>query len=119
MRELTRLSLVGAGYHVLDVHDGESAFRIASQHPQPIHLLLTDVVMAGMSGWQLAANLAVSRPELKVLYMSGYTADLIADHGILEAKITLLEKPFTQELLLQKVRKVLDAELSRGATASS
>jgi two-component system, cell cycle sensor histidine kinase and response regulator CckA len=118
MRELTRDCLASVGYSVLDVQDGENAIRIASQQDGPIHLLLTDVVMPGISGRQLAESLAASRSEMKVLYMSGYTADLIADHGVLEATTMLLEKPFTQEALLRKVRKVIDGEhLVRPAVA--
>jgi PAS domain S-box-containing protein len=112
MRELTRQCLATAGYTVLDAQDGETAVRIASQYDGPIHLLVTDVVMPSISGRQLAETLAAYRPETKVLYMSGYTADLIADHGILDANITLLEKPFTREALLRKVRRLLDGESS-------
>ena len=108
MRELTCNCLESVGYTVLSTPDGETAIRVASQHDGPIHLLLTDVVMPGFSGQQLAESLAAYRPEMKVLYMSGYTADLIADHGVLESSIVLLEKPFTKEALLNRVRRVLD-----------
>ncbi|PYX85246.1 MAG: hypothetical protein DMG68_18365, partial [Acidobacteria bacterium] len=102
MRELTRNCLASVGYSVLDVQDGENAIRIASQQNRPIHLLLTDVVMPGISGRQLGESLVASRSEMKVLYMSGYTADLIADHGVLEVSTMLLEKPFTQDSRVNK-----------------
>lgn len=108
MRKLTRSCLEKRGYTVLDVPNGEVAIRTVTEHGGPIHLLLTDVVMPGISGRQLAESLAVARPEMRLLYISGYTADIIADRGILEPHLVLLEKPFTQEALLQKVRQVLD-----------
>jgi two-component system cell cycle sensor histidine kinase/response regulator CckA len=114
MRELTCKCLAAVGYNVLTAQDGEVAIRVCSRHDGPIHLLLTDVVMPGISGRQLSNSLAALRPELKVLYMSGYTADLIADHGVLESNMALLEKPFTQELLLNKLRSVLDCSLAAG-----
>jgi CheY-like chemotaxis protein len=108
MRALTRTCLESGGYKILEVPSGEAAIQIVSRYDGPIHLLLTDVVMPGMSGRLLAETLAVSRPEMKILYMSGYTADLIAQHGVLEAQTVLLEKPFTKEALLRKLRQVLD-----------
>ena len=108
MRELTRRCLVSAGYAVISTPNGEAAIQAASEHRGPVHLLLTDVVMPVISGRQLAESLAAYRPETRVLYMSGYTADLIADHGVLASIIVLLEKPFTKEDLLRCVRRVLD-----------
>jgi len=108
MRQLTRRCLAAHGYRVLDVQNGEAAIRTASQHDGPVHLLLTDVVMPGISGRHLAESLAVSRPEMRCLYMSGYTADLIAKHGVLEPHVELIEKPFTQDALLRQLRKILD-----------
>jgi two-component system, cell cycle sensor histidine kinase and response regulator CckA len=108
MRSLTRRCLADHGYTVLDVQNGEAAIRTASQYDGPIHLLLADVVMPGISGRHLAESLAVSRPEVRCLYMSGYTADLIAKHGVLEPQVALLEKPFTQNALLRQLRKTLD-----------
>jgi signal transduction histidine kinase/ActR/RegA family two-component response regulator len=108
MRNLTRTCLESNGYRVLDVANGESAIQTVAHHKGPIHLLLTDVVMPGISGRQLAESLSLSRPEMKCLYMSGYTADLIAQHGVLDPQVALLEKPFTKEALLRRVRQVLD-----------
>jgi PAS domain S-box-containing protein len=110
MRTLTKHCLRQGGYTVLDVPDGEVAIRAISEHQGDIHLLLTDVVMPGVSGRQLAQSLAVARPGMRLLYMSGYTADIIAGRGILEPEVDLLEKPFTQEALLRRVRKALDGE---------
>jgi CheY-like chemotaxis protein len=119
MRELTRRCLQIGGYTVVDVPNGESAIRTLAQYSDPVHLLLTDVIMPGISGRQLGEGLSLMRPEMKVLYMSGYTADLIAHHGILEPQVALLEKPFTKETLLRKVRKVLDGAQAAKAAAQS
>jgi two-component system, cell cycle sensor histidine kinase and response regulator CckA len=116
MRELTRSCLEGGGYAVLDAANGESAVQDIAKHAARIHLLITDVVMPGMSGPGLARTLVASQPEMKVLYMSGYTADLIAQQGILDRHVLLLDKPFTKEVLLRKVRKALDGDLGRTAT---
>ena len=117
MRGLTCKCLSGGGYAVLDAANGESATHDARKHSGPIHLLITDVVMPGVSGPNLATSLTASRPRMKVLYMSGYTADLVAQQGILDRHTLLLEKPFTKEALLRKVRKALDGDLSRTATS--
>ena len=83
--------------------------RSASSHQEPIHLLLTDVVLPRMSGRKIAEHLALLRPSMKVLYMSGYTDDAIVRHGVLEANTAFLQKPFTPAALARKVREVLDA----------
>jgi two-component system, cell cycle sensor histidine kinase and response regulator CckA len=116
MRSLTCSVLESGGYAVLDAASGESALHEAGKHNAPIHLLLTDVVMAGMNGPGLAKSLGASQPQMRVLYMSGYTADLIAQQGILDRQTMLLEKPFTKEALLRKVRSALDGDLARSAT---
>ena len=116
MRGLTRSCLESGGYAVLETANGESALRDAARHDSPIHLLLTDVVMPGISGPSLAKSLASSQLQMKVLYMSGYTADLIAQQGVLDRHVLLLEKPFTKEALLRKVRRALDGDLVRSAT---
>lgn len=118
MRGLTRACLESGGYSVIDVANGDAALQTASRYQGTIHLILTDVIMPGISGPQLAEALSKIRPETKVLYISGYTADLIARHGVLEAQIELLEKPFTREALLRKVRQVLDSgQMARAAAA--
>ena len=83
------------------------------RHAQPIHLLLTDVVMPQMSGKALAERVPALHPETRVLYMSGYADDAFVRHGILEGNAFLLPKPFTSNALVQKVREVLDADSGR------
>jgi two-component system, cell cycle sensor histidine kinase and response regulator CckA len=116
LRKLTYNSLQSSGYTVLDAREGKEALEIAKQYNNPIHLLLTDVIMPGVSGRELADTLSGSRPEMKVLYMSGYSDDHIAHHGVLERGVALIEKPFSLESLLTKVREVLD---SRANAASA
>ncbi|MGH7171399.1 MAG: HDOD domain-containing protein [Gemmataceae bacterium] len=108
VRALTRTVLRGHSYNVIEAVDAEEALRWVEEHPQPIHLLVTDVVMPGMSGRALAERLSASRPELKVLYVSGYTDDAVVRHGLLEAEIAFLQKPFTPDALARKVRELLD-----------
>jgi PAS domain S-box-containing protein len=109
LRGLTRSLLENNGYTVLEAELPESATEIAHQHSGTIHLLLTDMVMPGMNGRDLAANLAARRPEMKVLYMSGYTGFTHA--GLADPEISLLAKPFTRETLLRKVREALAAQV--------
>jgi two-component system, cell cycle sensor histidine kinase and response regulator CckA len=118
MRKLTCNCLESSGYTVLAVSNGEAAIKAVNQYQDPIHLLLTDVVMRGINGRQLAESLVISRPGVRVLYISGYTADVIAQRGILEPDVVLLEKPFTREALLRKVRRVLDGEQLANATTA-
>jgi CheY-like chemotaxis protein len=108
VRRLAQRILDGAGYTVLvAAHPGE-ALELASGHPDPIHLLVTDVIMPDMNGKELAEDLTASRSDLKTLYISGYTDDGIAHHGVVEEGVGFLQKPFTQMDLLQRVRAVLD-----------
>ncbi len=109
LRKLVTRTLEPAGYTVLGVATGEEALRLLERHEAPVHLLLSDVVMPGMSGRDLAERLAQTRPGMKVLYMSGYTTDTIVRHGVLEAQMPFLNKPFTATALLRKVREVLDS----------
>ena len=97
------------GYTVLDAPDGKAALALTTRHDGPIHLLLTDVVMPEMSGRELAERFMARRPDVRVLYMSGYTDHAVVRHGVLEPGIAYLQKPFTPDSLARKVREVLDA----------
>jgi PAS domain S-box-containing protein len=108
LRRLAELFLKENGYRVVAAVDGSEAQKVAAQISGPIDLLLTDVVMPGINGRVLAERLAPSHPGMKVLYMSGYTDSFIAGHGVLEPGTHLLRKPFTEEVLIRKVREVLD-----------
>jgi len=112
VRHLAMDVLTSSGYRVLAAANGPDALSISEQTKEPIHLLLTDVVMPIMSGRELANQLTSLRPELRVLYMSGYTQDTIVDHGVLEEGINFISKPFTPDSLALKVREVIDAPLS-------
>lgn len=105
LREFTASVLMQGGYTVLPAERPDKAIEIANQHQGPIHLLLTDVIMPGMNGRELAENLAALRPEIQVVYMSGYTGFTHPD--LLDSSAILLAKPFTRETLLQKVRQGL------------
>jgi PAS domain S-box-containing protein len=111
LRRAAREILELQGYQVLCASNGHEAAQTATQHKGPIHLLLTDVVMPEISGPAVAARLVASRPETKVLYMSGYTDGAIARHGVLELGVAYLAKPFTIDALTNKVRAVLDGAL--------
>ena len=107
LRVLTCTLLENNGYKVIAAENGMEAVKLAERCDRPIHLLLTDVVMPGMSGRELADRLAVKRPGMRVLYMSGYTNDAIVHHGVLEPGLFFLQKPFSQEALTHKLREVL------------
>ena len=98
------------GYNVLEAQDGSDALRQSMEYKDPIHLLLTDVIMPGdLSGPHLAKQMISLHPTLKVIYMSGYTDDAMTHHGVLESGIALLEKPFTSTALVNRVRQILDS----------
>lgn len=107
LRELNHELLEALGYTVIEAAHGAEALDRAEQYGDPIHLLVTDVVMPGMSGRELAERLAMTRPEVKVLYLSGYTDHVIVHHGMLKPGIAFLQKPFTRETLARKLREVL------------
>jgi two-component system cell cycle sensor histidine kinase/response regulator CckA len=113
LRKLAQSFLESNGYRVLAAPDGEKALQVALQNAAPIQLLLTDVVMPGMNGRVLAERLAARQPSLKVLYMTGYADSFVAGHGVLDPGVHLLHKPFTEEMLMRKVREVLDGEKIR------
>jgi hypothetical protein len=106
VRELAVETLRGLGYRVLAASDGVEAFRIATEHTGPIHILLTDVVMPGMDGWMLAERVSALRPGLKVIYTSGYTDDVVGARRVIEAGAAYLPKPFTPAVLTAKIHEV-------------
>ena len=110
IRNLTRTILTARGYSVLVAENGEHALALAAEHEGAIHLMLTDVIMPGMSGRELADRLNAAHPAMRVLYASGYTDEMIAHHGVLEPGVDFLQKPFTPGDLAQRVRDALDAE---------
>ena len=112
LRRFARLALEKRGYTVLDAARVTDALRLCEQHPGSIHLLLTDVMMPAMNGRQLAERLKQQRPDLKVLFMSGYTDDEVVRHGILYFDTPFLQKPFTAEGLAEKVRELLKSRPS-------
>jgi PAS domain S-box-containing protein len=109
LRYLARQFLEKQGYRVIEAADGAAAMQIAVAHEGTIHLLLTDVIMPGMNGRELAQRVAEIRPNTKILYMSGYTENVIGHNGTLDEGVRLLQKPFTLQDLKTKVREVLDA----------
>jgi two-component system, cell cycle sensor histidine kinase and response regulator CckA len=114
VRALAELVLCRYGYTVLSARDGEDALRIADRHPGPIDLLVTDIVMPRMRGPELAVALTGRRPQVGVLYMSGYADSTMV--GDLDAAV--VPKPFSEETLARLVREALDARASRQASAA-
>jgi DNA-binding NtrC family response regulator len=110
VRTLVRETLERNGYKILDAGGPIDARRIADQYRLPIQLLITDVVMPKVSGRDLAEQLTRKRPDLKVLYMSGYTDNAVLNSGILRKEVAFLQKPFTPAALSDKVREVLESD---------
>ena len=113
VRDLARQVLESQGYTVIEARSPNVALNLAQQHSNTVHLLLTDVVMPQMSGRELADRLVGPRSSMRVLYMSGYTDDAVTSHGVLDSDVALLQKPFTPEVLVRKVRDTLDAPVPR------
>jgi nitrogen-specific signal transduction histidine kinase len=108
LRDVTKEFLQIAGYNVVEARDGKDSLRVARMHEERIHLLLTDVVMPGMSGRELANEIKQIHPETRILFMSGYTSNAIVHRGVLDEELSLLTKPFTRSGLTQKVREMLN-----------
>ena len=108
VRSLARDILLGAGYRVLEAEDGEQALRVAEEYPGAIHVLLTDIMMPGINGKELADRLAAVRTDTKMIFMSGRASEVISDAGVLIPVDTFLAKPFTVERLLNKVRERIE-----------
>ena len=107
VRKLVCETLEATGYQVINARSPEEAVRLMTASKSPIDLLLTDVVMPGMNGLQLYQKLDAIQPQLRVLYTSGYTDNVIVHHGVLDATLHFLPKPFTLQALRQKVRQSL------------
>lgn len=110
LRKLAAEVLAVYGYRVLEASNGGSALLICERHPEPIHLLITDVVMPEMGGVETAERLGRIRPDMKVLFMSGYTNNTIVHQGVMEADVNFIQKPFSPADLARKIRSVLDVE---------
>ena len=108
VRNLSREILEMNGYRVLTASDGEQASRLCESIDEDIHLMVTDVVMPQMSGRELSERVSKQRPDMAVLYMSGYTDDAIVRHGVLDDGMPFLQKPFTPDALARKVRELLE-----------
>jgi two-component system cell cycle sensor histidine kinase/response regulator CckA len=119
LRKLTCNTLKESGYRVLEAEDGPKAIEIAAQFDKDIDLLLTDIVMRGMNGRELAEQMSSGHPGMKVLYMSGYTDGAVATHGVLESGIVILRKPFSRKQLQQSVGEMLAKITGEGAEVNA
>jgi len=108
VRQLVEEGLKGYGYRPLMARNGREALKRAREHPGTIHLLLTDVVMPGMSGRKISEQVQKIRPDIRICYMSGYSQDMIGQHGIVEEEVHFIQKPFTIQQLVEKIREVLE-----------
>ena len=113
VRHLLRDVLRRYGYTVLEAGNGPAAIEICKAHDGPIHLVVTDMVMPYMSGWEVADAVSALRPKARIIYMSGYIEQIVVEQRVLEAGVAFLGKPFTPETLGRKVREVLDGEHGR------
>ncbi|MFL6300843.1 MAG: response regulator [Terriglobales bacterium] len=116
LRDLSRRVLTMNGYRVLPAAHGRDAIRVAEEHSESIDLMVTDVIMPGMSGREVAEKVQGARPKMRVLYVSGYTDNIIAERGMLPPGMAFLQKPFSPTHLAAKVREVLDAPEKQAAT---
>ena len=107
IRRMIQLTMESEGYTILAATDGQEAIEISSSYEGDIHLLLTDVIMPKMNGQELANTMLQSRPEMEVIFMSGYTDDAISHHGVLEPGVHFIQKPITPSILAKKLREVL------------
>ena len=109
LRQITRVFLESSGYTVLEAPDPAEAIRLASNFQKTIHCLLTDFVLPGMNGHELARQLIEVRPQMKVLYVSGYTDEAFSRNSFMEPGAAFLQKPYSRLTLTRKIREVLDA----------
>jgi len=109
VRRATQMILSNHGYRVLSADSPEEALRIAREHPTPIHLLITDVVMPGMNGPQLSRQVRALQPDVRVLFVSGYTSDIVIHEGAEPDGTGFLQKPFVFKELLGRIRELLDS----------
>ena len=119
VRELVRVTLASRGYNVLEAENGESGLRIAESFKKHIDILITDVMMPGIGGRELARKLLLLRPGISVLYLSGYTEDAVVTRGVIGPSIAFLQKPFTLQNLAKKVREVLRSKPAAASMAKS
>jgi two-component system cell cycle sensor histidine kinase/response regulator CckA len=119
LRDSEHEFLVRHGYVVLDAQDGEDALRVSRDHPGPIHIMVSDVVMPKLGGPALAKQLAEERPKMAVLYVSGYAEGTVLAHGHVDLKNNFLQKPFSLRALGRKVRAVIDGYASNAAAAGA
>jgi DNA-binding NtrC family response regulator len=119
VRQSEREFLEASGYTVLEAHNGDDALRVARNYSGTIHLMITDVVMPCMDGAKLAEQLSSERPEMKVLFVSGYAENTVLQHGAIDIAGQFLQKPFTLKSLARKIREALGSgEMTRAAASS-